>query len=73
MLFRSTLITARSLTEVGALVRAHPEIDFLVPDRYQSALEGAPQDVVRASPAYLLALSKMAVARAVPAAWSCKM
>lgn len=68
-----TLITARSLAEVAALVRAHPEIDFLIPDRYQGALEGAPQDVVRASPAYLLALSCVSMARKVPAAWTCRM
>jgi hypothetical protein len=68
-----TLITARSLAEVGTLMRAHPEIDFLVPDRYQGALQGAPQEVVRASPGYLLALSRTAVQRAAPAAWTCAM
>jgi hypothetical protein len=68
-----TLIEARSLAEVGQLMRAHPEIDFLIPDRYQVALENVPHDVVRASAGYLLALSRTAVRRTAPAAWTCRM
>jgi hypothetical protein len=69
----ATLITARTAADLTALVRAHPESDFLISAFYRNAVESAPQELIGAAADYLLLLSRTAVARASPPEWSCRM
>jgi hypothetical protein len=69
----ATRITARTAADLTALVRAHPDSDFLIPGAYRNAVESTPQVVIDAAPGYLLLLSRTKVARAAPPAWSCRM
>jgi hypothetical protein len=67
----ATLIVARSTAELTALVRAHPESDFLISGTYRKAVESAPQEVIGAAADYLLLLSRTPLPRNSPPAWSC--
>jgi hypothetical protein len=67
----ATLIVARSAADLTALVRAHPDSDFLIPSTYRKALESAPQEVIGAAADYLLLLSRTPQARNSPPAWNC--
>jgi hypothetical protein len=69
----ATLITARSAADLTALVRAHPESDFLIPGAYRNAVESAPQEVIGTGADYLLLLSRTPLPRPSPPAWSCRM
>jgi hypothetical protein len=69
----ATLITARTAADLTALVRAHPESDFLISAFYRNAVESAPQELIGAAADYLLLLSRIAVERASPPEWTCKM
>ena len=69
----ATVITAHSAADLTALVRAHPESDFLISAYYRKAVESAPQEIVGAAADYLLLLSRTRVERASPPAWSCRM
>ena len=69
----ATLITAHGAADLTALVRAHPESDFLISAFYRKAVESAPQEIISAAPDYLLLLSRTPVARASPPGWSCRM
>jgi hypothetical protein len=67
----ASLIAARTPEELAALVREHPECDFLIPDAYRRAVESAPQEAVGAAAGFVMLLSRTPVARPSPAAWSC--
>jgi hypothetical protein len=69
----ATLIKAHGADDLTAMVRAHPESDFLISALYRKAVESAPQEIISAAPDYLLLLSRVPVARASPPAWSCRM
>ncbi len=69
----ATLITARSPEEVGALVTAHPDTDFLMPVAYQSVVRSAPQVQIAATPRLFFLLSRTPVPRTSPPAWTCRM
>jgi len=69
----ATLIVARTEGELAALIRAHPESDFLITGPYRRAAEGAPQEVIGVAADHLLLLSRTPVARATPPEWSCGM
>jgi 4-amino-4-deoxy-L-arabinose transferase-like glycosyltransferase len=69
----ATTIIAKSAEELGALVAAHPETDFLMPDVYQSAAHSAFHEQIAVAPRYFFLLSRTAVARQSPAAWTCRM
>jgi 4-amino-4-deoxy-L-arabinose transferase-like glycosyltransferase len=69
----ATLITARTGADLTALVRAHPESDFLIPGSYRDAVESVPQEVIGATPEYLLLLSRAQQGRMSRPAWSCRM
>ena len=69
----ATVITAHGADDLTALVRAHPESDFLISADYRKAVESAPQELIVAAPDYLLLLSHIPVARASPPGWSCRM
>jgi len=69
----ATLIKAHSADDLKALVRAHPESDFLISAAYRNAVESAPQELIGVAADYLLLLSRIPVARASPPAWSCRM
>ena len=56
----ATLITARSLEELTALVVAHPDTDFLISAAYQSAVRSVPQEQVAATPSHFFLLSRTA-------------
>jgi hypothetical protein len=62
---------ARSTADLTALVRAHPETDFLISGTYRKAVESAPQEVIGAAADYLLLLSRTPLPRNSPPAWSC--
>ncbi len=44
----ATLITARIGADLAALVRAHPESDFLIPGVYREAVRSAPHEAIGA-------------------------
>jgi hypothetical protein len=73
----ATLITARTAADLTALVRAHPDIDFLMPGVYRNAVESAPQELIQvrhdAAADYLMLLSRTPLERTSPPAWSCRM
>jgi hypothetical protein len=69
----ATLITARTEAELAALVRAHPESDFLITGAYRDAVKSAPQEPINATADYVLLLSRTPVGRASAPAWSCRM
>jgi 4-amino-4-deoxy-L-arabinose transferase-like glycosyltransferase len=69
----ATLIVARTAADLAALVRAHPESDFLIGGAYRKAVESAPQELIGAAADYLLLLSRTRLERASPPAWSCRM
>jgi 4-amino-4-deoxy-L-arabinose transferase-like glycosyltransferase len=73
----ATLITARTAADLTALVRAHPDSDFLMPAAYRNAVEHAPQELVQfrhgAAADYLMLLSRTPLERGSPPAWSCRM
>ena len=69
----ATLITAHGAADLTALVRAHPESDFLISAAYRNAVESAPQELIGAAADYLLLLSRIPVERVSPPAWSCRM
>jgi Dolichyl-phosphate-mannose-protein mannosyltransferase len=69
----ATLITVKNPAELGALASAHADTDFLVPSAYRHALQSAPQEYSAASLNYFLLLSRIAVPRAQPPQWTCKM
>jgi len=66
----ATLIVAPTQQDLAELVRDHPMVDFVMPDRYRAAA-GASHEVVGAG-GYLLLLAKSALPRA-PRAWTCWM
>jgi 4-amino-4-deoxy-L-arabinose transferase-like glycosyltransferase len=69
----ATLITAHGAADLTALVRAHPESDFLISAFYRNAVESAPQELIGVAAEYLLLLSRTPIERASPPAWSCRM
>jgi hypothetical protein len=68
----ATLIMARTAADLTALVRAHPDSDFLIPAAYRNAVESGPQELIGDAD-YVLLLSRTPVARISPPAWSCRM
>ena len=68
-----TLIVARSEADLAALIRAHPDSDFLITGAYRHVAESAPQEVIGTAADRLLLLSRTPVARASPQSWSCRM
>jgi hypothetical protein len=69
-----TLILAGSPEELAQTIRAHPASDFLVPRQYRAAVEATAQathQLVEAGENHLFLLSKEALPRAAPPAWSC--
>ncbi len=81
----ATLILATSPAELAEVIRAHPSSDFLIPDRYRAAIEGAhsTHQVLaagttgktegREAPETLhwLLLARESAPRPAPPAWSC--
>ncbi|HWC95313.1 MAG TPA: hypothetical protein VG456_01150, partial [Candidatus Sulfopaludibacter sp.] len=68
-----TLITVRSVEELSAIVRAHPESDFLMADRYRAAAADAAGHVlIDAVPEHFFLLSRTAWLAPAPQ-WSCDM
>ena len=68
----ATVIRIPSESGIAETVRAHPESDFLLPDRFRTAADGA-HLVVEALPAHVFLLSRMVERRAGPPAWTCRM
>ena len=68
-----TLIMAQSPAEFAAIVRAHPQSDFLFPDGYRNAVPDAAHVLVDAEPGHFLLLARDGRQRARPPAWSCEM
>ena len=69
-----TLIMAQTPAEFADIVRAHPNSDFLFPDRYRSAVSPPPSHLlVDAAPDHFLLLSREARKRPAPLPWSCWM
>ena len=68
-----SLILATSTEELAQMIRAHPASDFLLPDRYRAALEGAETThrIEPAFPGHWLVLAREAQNRGAPPAWSC--
>jgi hypothetical protein len=70
-----TVVFDRSMEEVAMLIRARPDSDFLLPERYRAAVAAsaaASHDLVTVSPERFLLLAR----HALPAAggnWSCRL
>ena len=68
------LIVASTPAELMGMIRAHPRIDFFVPNRYRAAAEAANyagRQVTEAPPDSFLLLAPEALPRAAPPAWPC--
>jgi hypothetical protein len=67
----ATLIFLKDADELASLTVAHPEIDFLVPQRHHYALGQAPQEVAPAGLDYFFLMSRQRIERSAPPAWGC--
>ncbi|MGA7235686.1 MAG: glycosyltransferase family 39 protein [Bryobacteraceae bacterium] len=70
------LIVAATPAQMMDVVRAHPLMDFFMPDRYRAAAEaaaGAGHDWAMAPPGYFLLLARRRLPRANPPQWTCAM
>jgi hypothetical protein len=68
----ATLIQVSSPAELAEVVRAHPESDFLLPSRYSEAADAA-HAAADAFPDHYFLLSRRALSRLEPPAWTCRM
>jgi hypothetical protein len=68
----ATLVLARAQGELEELVRAHPTVDFLVPERYRHYVENSGHDLVPAAPGYFFLRSRLRGQR-TGLAWTCRM
>lgn len=68
-----TLILVASPEELAQMIHAHPDTDFLVPDRYRPAIDGADaaHAIELAMPGHWLVLARDSHPRSAPPAWSC--
>ncbi len=66
----ATLVVARSLEELSAIVATHPTSDFLMSNRYRGAAAGASHALVDAPPDHFFLLARDA-RLGPPPAWSC--
>jgi hypothetical protein len=69
----ATLIVAHGPEELGALVLARPESDFVIPARLQSAVALAPHAVAPAGTDHFLLIARKRIERIAPTQWTCKM
>ncbi len=70
----ATLILAETPTDFAAMVRTHPDSDFLFPDRLRATVGASAAHVlVDAEPAHFLLLSRKSRQRTGPLPWSCWM
>jgi hypothetical protein len=69
----ATLITADSPEELGELVRAHPLVDFLVPESYRAMLANSGHVQVPAAPGYYFLLARIEPDPQAPPPWTCRM
>jgi hypothetical protein len=68
-----TLIIARSVAELSSMVQAHPESDFLIPERYRAAAAGdTAHMLVDAVPGHFFLLSRTPIPGPVQK-WSCSL
>lgn len=70
------LIVAARPAQLMDVVRAHPLVDFFVPDRYRAAAEaaaGAGHEWAAAPPGYFLLLAQQRLPRTAPPQWTCWM
>lgn len=65
-----TLIVARSVEELGAVIRSHPDSDFLLPNRYRAAADATGHVLLDATPDHFLLLARNSKG-AGAAPWSC--
>ena len=65
-----TLIVARSLEELKTVVDAHPDSDFLMPNRYRAAAASSSHVRVDAAPDHFFLFSRNSLP-APPPRWSC--
>ena len=71
-----SVVFAPTPKDLAEIVRAHPESDFSIPQRYRAAVAPAAQathDVVTVAPDRFMLLSRQAVPRGDPARWSCRL
>jgi hypothetical protein len=68
-----TLIIARSVPELSSIVQAHPDSDFLLPERYRAAVAGDTSHLpIDAAPDHVFLLSRTPL-RGPVRKWSCGM
>ena len=69
-----TVVTAASAKELESLVRAAPNTDFLIPNRYRAAIHDSGHRYVPAAPGFGFLLSSGAGAGTEPhTSWTCRM
>ena len=68
----ATLIRIPSEAELAEVVRAHPDSDFLLPDRYRGAADAA-HVLVEAVPDHCLLLARTSTPRNQRPPWTCRM
>jgi 4-amino-4-deoxy-L-arabinose transferase-like glycosyltransferase len=69
----ATLIALRNPEELGALALAHPESDFVIPERYRTAVALAPHSIAPAGPNFFFLIARHRIERTSPPAWTCEM
>jgi 4-amino-4-deoxy-L-arabinose transferase-like glycosyltransferase len=69
----ASLISLRNPEELGALVLARPDTDFVMSARYANAVSLAPHSVAPAGRDYFFLIARRRMERASPPAWTCGM
>jgi hypothetical protein len=68
-----TLIEAGTPEELGRVVAAHPDSDFLVPDRYRGAVVSPSHVMVEAPPGHFFLLARQSRSRQGLPEWACRL
>jgi hypothetical protein len=68
-----TLIEAQTAEDLARVIQAHPDSDFLVPDRYRDAVAADSHVTVEAPPDHFFLLGRSSAPRADRLEWSCRL
>ena len=66
-----SLVVPSSPTDLAGMIVAHPASDFLIPERFRRTVLTTGSHVVVEQPGHLLLLSRQAIPRSQPPAWTC--
>ncbi len=68
-----TLLVPASPADLAGMILAHPDSDFLIPERFRGVVGALGSHIVVEQPGHLLFLSRQAIPRSQPPAWTCRL